>query len=173
MEIVDLENVKKGEPYNLDLKRFGHRTEFRINGRKVPSRGKLSPFLTDTALFIGGLPPGVEANIKLGGAAPFDGCISKVCCHLQYVSYFGKSQEILSYFYMCSRRECARKVLFWTKNCKYLKATKIQAKRCEKSVKYSKRKQTVLIIDIKKIQINVDDKKIDNINRCIDKYRNN
>lgn len=70
--------MKTNVPYHLDLKRFGNRDEVRINGTKIPSRGKLSTFLPGTNLFIGGVPSGITVNPRIGGAATFEGCISKV-----------------------------------------------------------------------------------------------
>lgn len=78
IEVEFVEAVEPYTPYHLDLKRFGHRAELRVNGKKVPSRGKLAPFLAGTNLFIGGTAPGISVNSKIGGAAPFEGCINKV-----------------------------------------------------------------------------------------------
>uniref|UniRef100_A0A915PXY9 EGF-like domain-containing protein n=1 Tax=Setaria digitata TaxID=48799 RepID=A0A915PXY9_9BILA len=78
MEVESLDEVKLNVPYHLDLKRFGNRAELRINGTKIPSRGKLSAFVPGTNLFIGGVPSGVTVNSRIGGAASFRGCISKI-----------------------------------------------------------------------------------------------
>ncbi|KAM3718657.1 Basement membrane proteoglycan [Dirofilaria immitis] len=77
-EIESPDEVQVNVPYRLDLKRFGNRAEFRINGTRIPSRGKLSAFLSGTNLFIGGIPPGITVNPRIGGAASFKGCISKI-----------------------------------------------------------------------------------------------
>ncbi|EFO18041.1 hypothetical protein LOAG_10457 [Loa loa] len=78
IEIESSDEVKINVPYQLDLKRFGNRAELRINGTKIPIRGKLSTFLPGTNLFIGGIPSGIMVNPRIGGAASFKGCISKI-----------------------------------------------------------------------------------------------
>ncbi|VDN41094.1 unnamed protein product [Gongylonema pulchrum] len=78
IEAESAEIVKPNEHYLLDLKKFGQRTELRVNGKKVPVRGKLAPFMAGTNLFIGGIAPGIVVNPRIGGASPFSGCISKV-----------------------------------------------------------------------------------------------
>uniref|UniRef100_A0A0R3S5V2 Neurexin-4 n=1 Tax=Elaeophora elaphi TaxID=1147741 RepID=A0A0R3S5V2_9BILA len=78
---IESDEVQTNVSYHLDLKRFGNRAEVRINGTKIPTRGKLSTFLPGTNLFIGGVPSGITVNRRIGGAASFKGCISKIVLH--------------------------------------------------------------------------------------------
>lgn len=95
MEIETSDEVRKNETYHFDVKRYGNHAEVRINGVKIPIRKKLPTFLPGTNLFIGGVPSGITVNSRIGGAASFKGCISKVIHVVHFSHYIFLSWKVL------------------------------------------------------------------------------
>ncbi|KAK0394822.1 hypothetical protein QR680_000951 [Steinernema hermaphroditum] len=74
------QSVRPGEVYTVEVKRKGQKSDLKINGRKMDreSRVRLEPFVAETGLFVGGLPPGVPPNRHLASLTSLNGCIFKI-----------------------------------------------------------------------------------------------
>ncbi|KAI6183630.1 Basement membrane proteoglycan [Aphelenchoides bicaudatus] len=77
-EVRSLERAEAGKTYNVGFLRTGKQIEVVVNGRSAMTSVELPVFASGTALYLGGLPPGMRPNEEISEHDFFQGCAAQI-----------------------------------------------------------------------------------------------